>query len=52
MSYGYPYPGYPAPFPAYPCYSGGIGPWYALFIVLLILVLIFWGWWYFSNQFC
>ncbi len=45
----------PAPY-SYPGYAGyggyaGSGPWFAIFIILFILLLIFGGYWYFSCNY-
>lgn len=60
-AFGYPYQSVPgAPFLAgvYPPQAGygygaqqGYGAWYALLIVLFIIIILFWGIWAFGNCF-
>ncbi|MEH7443151.1 hypothetical protein V7201_12660 [Bacillus sp. JJ1122] len=40
---------YPVPYGGYPGFYGGNGAWFALFIILFVIVLIFGGWWYFCS---
>lgn len=48
MHYGYGYPCYPISYPTYGSYSSG-GVWFALLIVLFVLLLIFGGFWYIGS---
>ncbi|MGP7819008.1 hypothetical protein [Niallia sp. 01092] len=46
---GYPYPA-PAGYGA--CYGLAGGAWFALLIILFVIIIIFGSFWFIGNQFC